>query len=747
MRSRWRACALIPGVCASLVTIALPAARLSAQSAPLRAAIDALQDSLTVDSLGTLPITPDPGARTPEDRLRAGYIMLGRGRQAHDPAMLARAADQFYEVTVKRSHWPYAWYGLGLAKSDLALLRSPEVRSAHQPAGSGWANMAASALERAGAEDSTFRPALLALARLQPLLSPRSSGDPVQVALRRATTVDPSDPMLWVYAGRAARARRDHAEALEDFRRAAGAAGAGPRGVIDLELARELFAAGLPDSAAECFYAGLSATDSASVALYRHDLALAADSAELVEWDSLSPGARDGWVREFWAKRERASGRPAGTRLPEHYRRFAYASDHFAAPAHWAREFVFGMEILGLPPDFDDRGAVYLRHGQPDLTSTFVGGMGTAPNESWLYYRPEGNLVFHFVGRGHLVPTFLVASRDTAGILESRMGLDPRYGELAIEIENEDAIVQSDLTLARKLGLSRDGRNEPPLVALSLRRTLQADSARLRRGLATDSDPLRFGHTLEPITQVFGAGGDAPGDGLLVVAMSVPNDDHLPPLALPDGGTGYVLRLRVTSADDSGHTTLDADSLIHVRTAHPLGRGEFLSLVRTYTLPATGDQRVRVILSDSARQFGAIRVVNGVPLPDVHVGRLTLTDPIVGTQRSGVDWRRSDGRVIPLNPLNAWRGSEPLELTLEAGGLAPGNPYAVRIAVGDLGADSTKPPKASVEASFTAHDPLETIAQSIDLHALKPGRYLLSVTVTANGASVRRDRRITIAGQ
>ena len=747
MRSRWRKCALIAGVCASLVTIALPAARLSAQSAPLRAAIDALQDSLTADSLGTLPITPDPGAKTPEDRLRAGYILLGRGRQAHDPAKLARAADQFYEVTVKRSHWPYAWFGLGLAKTELALLQAPEVRSAHQPAGSGWAKMAASALERAEVEDSTFRPALLALGKLQPLLSPRSDGDPVQVALRRATTVDPNDPMLWIYAGRAARARRDHAEALEDFRRAAQASGPGPLGVIDLELARELYAAGLPDSAAECFYAGLSATDSASVALYRHDLALAADSAELVEWDSLSPGAREEWVREFWTKRERASGRPAGTRLPEHYRRFAYASDHFAAPAHWARAFIFGMEIEGLPPDFDDRGAVYLRHGRPDLTAMFVGRMGTVPNESWLYYRPEGNLIFHFLGRGHLVPTFLGASPDTAELLESRMGLDPRYGELAIETENEDAIVRSDHTLSRKLGISRDLRSEPLLVALNFKRALQADSARLRRGLATDSDPLRFGHDLEPITQVFGAGGDAPGHGLLVVAMSVPNDDHLPPLALPDGGTGYVLRLRVTSADDSGHTTLDADTLIHVRTAHPLGRGEFLSLVRTYTLPATGDQRVRVILSDSAREFGAIRVVNGVPLPDVHVERLTLTDPIVGTQRSGVSWRRSDGRVVPLNPLNAWRRAEPLELTLEAGGLTPGSPYAVRIAVGDLGADSTKPPKASVEASFAAHDSIETISQSIDLHALKPGRYLLSVTVTSNGASVRRDRRITIVGQ
>ena len=73
--------------------------------------------------------------------------------------------------------------------------------------------------------------------------------------------------------------------------------------------------------------------------------------------------------------------RAHGERLREHYRRLLYARRHFAltvsrrfyGPADAYRSG--GMEI-------DDRGVIYVRHGEPsDRLRPFV--FGLMPNESW----------------------------------------------------------------------------------------------------------------------------------------------------------------------------------------------------------------------------------------------------------------------------------------------------------------------------------------------------------------------------
>jgi hypothetical protein len=230
----------------------------------------------------------------------------------------------------------------------------------------------------------------------------------------------------------------------------------------------------------------------------------------------------------------------------------------------------------------------------------------------------------------------------------------------------------------------------------------------------------------------------------LVVAFSLPTNDRLVPIPLPDGGTGYLLRLRVTAADDSGRTTLDSDTLLRVRTSHPLARGEHLSVVRSYLLPATGEQRVRLILTDTARTFGAVRIVNAVPVPPTDGPRPVMTDLIVGATRSGIAWARPGSAPVPLHPLNAWTTDEEVEITFELAGLAAGAPYTVRIGIADLGADSTAPPKASVAFENRATGGRDFVSQSLVLRTLRPGRYLLTATVTAGGTVLRRERRITV---
>jgi len=186
------------------------------------------------------------------------------------------------------------------------------------------------------------------------------------------------------------------------------------------------------------------------------------------------------------------------------------------------------------------------------------------------------------------------------------------------------------------------------------------------------------------------------------------------------------------------------DSLLHLRSPRPLARGQHLSFIRTYELPATGDQRVRLILTDSSRTFGAVRVVNGVPLPARARDSLVLTDLVVGRIGTGATWRREDGSDMGLNPLNAWRPSESMEIGFELSGINAGSPYKVRIAIADLGADSTRPPRAAVEFENLGSGNRELVSQSLGLRTLRPGRYLLTVTVTDGDRSLRRERRIMI---
>jgi hypothetical protein len=736
----------------TILTLGLLTGPLRAQAPGEVASMLAWRDSLQAMSDSELHqlVASTRGARSPEERLRYGWVLLATGERSDSALPFTRAADQFYEVTVRRPRWVLGWYGLGVAKHRLADLGAREVRSPHQGAGTGWITAGVQAYLAALKVDSTFAPAIRAVAELAPRLTSRPQFDATWEVVRAAAIADSSSPGVWLLLASGATFQGDDASALSALDRGKDLPDA-PHGAFLLERARTLFALGRPEEAESTYYAGATEPDSLGIGRYRQDVAYVADSAELAGWDATQVPEREERLRAFWGDRERASGRPAGSRLIEHNRRRRYALQHFSPLPAWKRQYEFNMEHRDTLADLDDRGMVYIRHGEPDMTAGAI--VDVYPNVSWLYFRPEGNLLFHFVSSPFSSGWHLTTSlTDMAPpgeflpseVFASRMGLDPRYGTLALRIQQDSMMIMS----GRRVGLAGGVSSYQPRAAdfrIIIDRERVQRRADMTRGLSTDSDPLRFDRELEPIVQVFGIGGRDAATGGLLVAMSVPATDRLESIPLPDGGVGYVVRLRVTAADDSGRTTLDVDSLIRLRLLRPLAKGQHLTFVRSYELPATGDQRVRLILTDSARSFGAVRVVNGVPLPALQTDRLVITDLVVGKNGSGSTWRRPDGTTIALNPLNAWTPAEALEVGFELSGLETAVPYKVKIAIADLEADSTKPPRASVEFENQASGTRELVTQSLGLRTLRPGRYLLTVTVTAGDRSIRRERRITIA--
>ncbi|MEO5826439.1 MAG: hypothetical protein ABIR59_11170 [Gemmatimonadales bacterium] len=175
--------------------------------------------------------------------------------------------------------------------------------------------------------------------------------------------------------------------------------------------------------------------------LYRRDLSWVTTTAEMKEFGSLTDAARANWIRDFWASRDGRDGLVPGGRFAEHVRRVDIAVGEFAIHPKRGKVPVarvanssgsaFDLTVGSGSPlrDFvprqgqvDDRGTIFIRHGEPDARLAINSGI-----ESWVYEREGGdNLVVHFsqnVFDGSSGNTTLIAAPPVAA-LEALCGFD-----------------------------------------------------------------------------------------------------------------------------------------------------------------------------------------------------------------------------------------------------------------------------------------------------------------------------------
>jgi tetratricopeptide (TPR) repeat protein len=364
----------------------------AAQSPAERAAIAAFRDSLAgaasvaaVDSI--VGRRDGPAAR---HHLRAGFGALREAELAGGRGPLDAAVLAFEEAIRRERDWPYAWFGLGLAK--LELHRGGYVAKASTFHVVGLSNYAAftQSMERTLARDSLFPPLLRLLSELLPAQGDREQPDAYLRALERALTWDAGDPRPALVLARAARTAGRHGSALALVERYAALGG--DAGVAALERARLLHALGRPEAAARSYLGGLRRLSPDARTLYRRDLAWIATEAELAAFDGLAPDSVPDWVGRFWSRRDAESLHEPGARLVEHLRRWNHVHGHFRVvdPERRTMYERVRMSIAGacaLPArtldqlDYvdnsrirddrwrerlvDHRAVVYMRHGEP----------------------------------------------------------------------------------------------------------------------------------------------------------------------------------------------------------------------------------------------------------------------------------------------------------------------------------------------------------------------------------------------
>jgi GWxTD domain-containing protein len=123
---------------------------------------------------------------------------------------------------------------------------------------------------------------------------------------------------------------------------------------------------------------------------------------------------RDHFVEQFWLRRDPTPDTPENEFKEEHYRRIAYANEHFAS---------------AIPGWKTDRGRIYITYGPPDEKESHLSTTGAnsfLASEQWRYHYIEAvglNVVIEFV--------------QAPGTSEFRMTTDPAVTPALLHVPRE----------------------------------------------------------------------------------------------------------------------------------------------------------------------------------------------------------------------------------------------------------------------------------------------------------------------
>jgi GWxTD domain-containing protein len=711
-----------------------------AQDPAGRTELERFRDSLasTADSAGLLGLERRMIEVAKSDRnnalthLKLGFLSLrlgDLGGQSH----YDDAASEFQWAIDLQPQWPYPWYGMGFAEYGVGDSQISFVTGLKTMLGKDALTRSAMAFAKSAEVDPSFVRGLVELAGTA--LRQRVNiklGVALDALRRAASTPAGRDPQVLLARGRVEREVGDGDSALVAFQ---GYQERGTdRSLADLEIARTLFLLGRFDGV-QPYFQGAGSDDPATVAGYRTDLAPIASDSVLREFDRQRGAQRVAYLKRFWSERDRAELRAGGERLREHYRRLFYARKNFQLTA-LNRHYDIVERYRSGSRDFDDRGVIYIRHGEPDSRASYA-APGLEPNESWRYDRPEGELIFHFVAREDVQDFKLVESLfDVLGFSQAVAlrgegpGEDPVATQLMLSREQLSPIY-GRLQSAGPAGSSRIQTEE---------RRLGQESIAL--GTTTDSYELRFARELKVHTAVLAVGHDSAGP-LVQVAYAI-SGKGLDPVTVTSGYL-YSVRLRFAATDRTGKVVASVDTTRHFVAPAPVPVTEHL--VGRVAVPVPqGVYEYRVAVQQG-EEAGVVLPRDTVRVGAPASGALALSDLVLGSRSTNLAWRRTDTDTVLFNPLHTFRRSDEMQLYYEVGGLRPGQRYEVRLAVKKQGGGGGLFRKIfggggaalSLKYDAEASAALEEAHRGLQLEKLKPGNYVLEVTVTDGQG--RRDQR------
>jgi GWxTD domain-containing protein len=677
--------------------------------------------------------------------LRLGFLAYRLGELTEGNSHFNDAASEFEWAAEIEPEWPYAWFGLGLAELAMGEHSVIAVENIRQILGRDYLSKAARAFAQATRVDPAFAQGVIQLAgtAMQQRIRPRM--EVALEALRQAASTEAGDvPELLLVRGRVERLIGSGDSAVAAFERYLAVGG--DSGVGYLELARSLYLVEEPRRGESAYYVGLRvARSDTAVALYREDLGWIADAEELEEFDGLEPGARAPWIRAFWRERDLDDVRAPGERLHEHHRRYFHALEQYALMSRH-RRYSFENPFRTDQQVFDDRGVVYMRHGEPDRVATFT-APDVDPNESWLYGRRDGNLVFHFVARGDVQDYKLVES--LLDVLGASYGLQVQAGAVPVSGTAQELFVSRQFLDPVYQRLAMGGG----VQQRSFTDERRMGERSVATGTTTDSYPIRFGSELEAAIQRHVVMGNRPGETRVLVAFAVPGD-QLAPEAWADRIT-YRLNLRVV-VSAAGTPVAYLDTLQVLTVDRVFGPEEYLHGHVTVPVPE-GQYGLKVVLAEPRRDAGRIAADDELEVPDFAADSLQVSDVVVGRDGAGSTWVAS-GDTVAVTARRQFPVATQLQVYYEVHGLNPGDAYRSRLEVRKQGGGSVfgfisrlfggGGPPIALAFDGVASGPTTRVLQTVDLGDLDPGRYRLRISVESPGGTgpIEQDLELELVG-
>ncbi len=725
---------LLAAVCLTLGTTSL-----RAQDARARVGLQLLRDSLSYARDTTMLLSLEARnielARADRDNpihhLRLGLIALRLGeligRRHWDDAY-----GEFQWAAELRPAWPWPWYGIGLTAARAPNKAEGFAGGLYAMIGEDRHRLAGDAFAKAVAMDPTFTDGLRAFAET----ARETTIDAPLLDALTALRVGMVSPLSWdgellMERGRLERLAGFPDSAVVAFRRALQL-GARPA-LAWLELARTyplVIADSVgsdEDATARAYYAGAGTEDGEVVAEYRRDLEPILEAPELAAFDSLQGQERVAWLKTFWHNRDALDLRAEGSRMREHFRRWQYARQEFRF-APFRRRHLLGLEIFRSgDAELDDRGIVYLRHGEPSTrivwpaerrANTLVPLDYSYGSETWRYRRPDGDLILHFLAR---------EDQSDYRAVESVFALDVPLDVLESRAHEIPGLAQ----------LLYAGQYTQPALQ-------QQERLRGRRSLAvatqSDSWERDFETLLKGRVQWY-ATGVVEGKPLVHLVYTV---DAEAIRALP-GKDPVPITLRGGFFTAKGVAVATIDTVQYLYRPAPETR--LLALRAEATVPP-GNYRIRVGV-DAGPQLGAIYPVDSLRVPDVLGDTLELSALLIGMPQHGLSWVVSREDTVWLDPLPVYQPHDTMTLYVEAYGAVAPHPYTLRVTLSrQRGTLSRllrgKGDQLELTEEATLGGSRSRIRRSLALGGLEPGEYVLEVVVEGNGQVSRRRRGLVI---
>ena len=210
---------------------------------------------------------------------------------------------------------------------------------------------------------------------------------------------------------------------------------------VDLALARIAAKRSDAENAEQFFWQAVNDISTPFGAdLVFEDIKYVVSDRELTLFASLdSPQKKAEFFRSFWALRNPLPGSNANPRIAEHYRRLVYAEENFEYTG-FRTQFTNPdkMRYLAFPQsymlnqEYNDKGLVYIRHGEPDNKQRISDENGDQ-NESWMYYQTAEapRRVFHFAKMNAVGNNWRLTPIPTNPLMFNELlSWDPRYADL-----------------------------------------------------------------------------------------------------------------------------------------------------------------------------------------------------------------------------------------------------------------------------------------------------------------------------